>query len=729
MDKLKLEKLLCDQVDHILGKQGLAYEVPGLAYNLQQHDYALRVARGLSRQDDSGRAALTALEAATGTGKTIGYLVPLLLYVAVTGERGIISTHARYLQRQILESDAALAQKWVNALTGASIKLARRVGRCNFVSITQALYLRDIFEEKNPSDERVEILNAIHDWALNEHTSGIIDDFFMENGFDARPEGLDDARLGLSYAIGEDDHKYKKHVAESFNADVLVINHALLALHAIHWSKILDADKQATVLIVDEVDRLPDVVADMCRVDIPLHPLCLLLDRVAETFSAQSIAQAGKDLYEYAKGLRQDNDLLALPAGDVRLNQLVEAVMSCVGKLLPTQKKAIRALEESDKSFMEVDKDLLRDFVDRLDGLQQFANAIKDAKQGAAFISWSPVREYPSLVMGRPDAGKMLSRLWRDNPNPEERERSRAFKAAVFTSATLGVPGGTVLESFKPTLDKLGVIPYRANGQTEEIHLLHTSLCARYAPTSFGKLDFVLADPRVVSPTIRSEDDSNGNTNEEWLDYAADIIRAAHAAGGRTMALTLSHRDSAGLADRLTDLQDNLLVQRRGTKLAELEPTYRENPRAVMVTPGAWEGVNLPGLIQQLVITRLPFTTLDTVDQNILREELRQKGYREDRILKILLKEMHDRSRRRLAQGIGRGIRRASDQVTLWIADPRFPLPADVDASLDPVVVQALPHRKNRALLEAIPERFMESYQMAHIYLGQEKKVYRPLVM
>ena len=76
-------------IDAILGEQGLAVS-SGLTYSENQFKYANQVA-GVCQND--GRSVVNALQAATGTGKTIGYLVPLMVYAALTGERRGIHLH------------------------------------------------------------------------------------------------------------------------------------------------------------------------------------------------------------------------------------------------------------------------------------------------------------------------------------------------------------------------------------------------------------------------------------------------------------------------------------------------------------------------------------------------------------------------------------------------------------------------------------------------------------
>ena len=88
-----LEQTLLTDVERILGPQGLAMTVSGFHYNPDQHAYAQQAAKGFARVGTAGlQTILNSLQASTGTGKTLGYLVPLMCYAARQGERVMVST-------------------------------------------------------------------------------------------------------------------------------------------------------------------------------------------------------------------------------------------------------------------------------------------------------------------------------------------------------------------------------------------------------------------------------------------------------------------------------------------------------------------------------------------------------------------------------------------------------------------------------------------------------------
>ncbi len=209
----------------------------GLRFSSHQPDYALRAATGFCRYDEVGnKAAINMLQAATGTGKTLGYLVPLMLYAAHSGERVAVSTFTRQLQRQIVEKDAVMAAAWVEQATGRRLKLARRIGIGNYVSPLACARLIDRLaaEDAERYEEAIDFLIRLQEWLEQQDAhgdplhSGILDDFLGEMNLLEAPAGVPLAAIRLSYqSPREEQLRYRQDVALSKDADVLVVNHAL----------------------------------------------------------------------------------------------------------------------------------------------------------------------------------------------------------------------------------------------------------------------------------------------------------------------------------------------------------------------------------------------------------------------------------------------------------------------------------------------------------------------
>ena len=136
-------------------------------------------------------------------------------------------------------------------------------------------------------------------------------------------------------------------------------------------------------------------------------------------------------------------------------------------------------------------------------------------------------------------------------------------------------------------------------------------------------------------------------------------------------------------------------------------------PNGVLVTPCAWAGTDLPGLLGHVVIVRIPFPPPNAGRTELLRRLLRAKGYDGNAEGILRARDRRD-TLRRLAQGLGRGIRTPDDHVEVWIADPRFPLPDTLTRNPRRLLGQWLAAR-NRDLSGAIPRRFVHAYESANV--------------
>ena len=124
--------------------------------------------------------------------------------------------------------------------------------------------------------------------------------------------------------------------------------------------------------------------------------------------------------------------------------------------------------------------------------------------------------------------------------------------------------------------------------------------------------------------------------------------------------------------------------------------------------------MDLPGVIDQLVIWRLPFPPANPARTNLLRGLFASRGYPEAAADRVLGAASRDDLKRKLSQGLGRPIRRPEDGATVWIPDPRFPLPGVVVQDLRRLLHQG-PAKGNEDLAEALPARFMPAYEAAEI--------------
>ena len=312
-----------------------------------------------------------------------------------------------------------------------------------------------------------------------------------------------------------------------------------------------------------------------------------------------------------------------------------------------------------------------------------------------AAIAAAPVPRSPALVTVAIHPARLLSRLWarpRDGREP-------ILRSAIFVSATLSAP--SLRPDFSGFMQETGINPAWTNYASARSRVLPE-------PLRFGALSFMLADRNVPVPTLLTHDadaDDGGvdpaHSNARWLDYAAAGVRAARERGGRVLVLATSYGDAEALVRRVT----GAILHRRGQKLDLALDAFRADPAAVLVTPAAWGGVSLPGLVAHLVIPRIPFPVRDEARDAVMVRAMTERGLTDGQARGVLHAQARIDAKRKLRQGIGRAIRRASDQAVLWLLDPRFPLPDSLVRNPRFRLHQGAASR-NRDLIQCIPTRF-----------------------
>ena len=765
MNLIDKEAQILADVKAILGQGGIASKAlpSSFVYNEDQVEYALSVVKGFCRyKEETGKTSINALDAATGTGKTLGYLVPLFLCASYSGLRVAVSTFTRQLQRQLLrkEGDVENVTAWVAEVTGKSpLTVSLRMGIKNYISHTACENHRDRLAKDDSGKflDAIATLEDMMDWLKGtgkyegKEVSGLMQQYMDDANLESLPFGVKSKNIWLTHKSPIDERaNYIKMVFDSKKADVLVINHALLALHAYRWTSILDGeeDRPISLLVCDEADKLPAATEMVVSEDISLH---ILQKNTKDAGLGGGTVQAVDALYKSVmERVPAFKDLLVIKSG----SGFEKEIEDTLDVLKPAAEKAI--FLATDEATLEADKTNYYDFADSVNDLTLIYQAIKD-KYNSAVISWSPIKEFPSIMVAQPNSGRILSRLWAVPPETTKSKKVKFItiekdgglflkpiaylRGVLFTSATLALPNQDTVASFDDFFRNVGVIRnfkkiYQcgednkpvldADGNKivigtsdETVHHVQLELLHRFEPSQFGQMQIVLADPSINKPT-KAEEGEDGtvySTDPTYLDYNALTVKKAAGEGGRVLVLTLSWRDTNSIAERLKGFP-NLIVHTENETLDAVKKAFTDTSNAVLITPAGWEGLDMPGLVKHLVISRIPFSPEDKGRDELLRIYLKSQGFSVERISKALWARRTNEMQRKLTQGIGRGIRRKTDSFKLWLNDPRFPMPDSMNGSLDPVILAGQGHKQYPSLRSSIPARFRKGqYANAQILL------------
>lgn len=623
----------------LLGPGGrLSQALPGYEHRPEQLAMAGAVLDAL----DDARPLL--VEAGTGTGKTLAYLVP----AALSGKKVVISTGTRTLQEQILARDVPLLRERL----GLEIEVVALKGISNYLCRRRFAELGDTAD---PDLVRIAAWSRTTQTGDKSELASVPEDAPAWRVVTTTP----DARLGPRCPYWERCFVTQARRAAA-RAEIIVVNHHLffadLALrHAFAGAQVLPA---YDAVIFDEAHQVEDVATEHFGVAVSTHRLATLSRDALKELSALA---APTDERRAAERLLANLDARAdelFAALRRRLGELDGARAASVYEARPGAAAAESRLaspsdlfasprQESwfrlDAALEELARHAERRAAAAPDGGEEHeaicrrAEAIRaDLAQlaeppGHRHVHWAELRGRQVHLHASPiEVGPLL------------RERvAEAIGSVVFTSATLTTAG-----SFEFTRARLGLEP---DTSTE---LLVDS------PFDFARQAMLYLPQDLPLPS-----------EPDFADAALARIRELLAiTAGRAFVLFTSHRALAHAAAALrgSDAPYRVLVQGERPRGALLDD-FRTGGAVLLATGAFWEGVDVPGDSLSLVILeKLPFGVPDEPLTAARSARLLERG--EDPFRDYQL----PRAALALKQGFGRLIRRRDDRGIVAILDRRI---------------------------------------------------------
>lgn len=642
------------------------------AVNPAQVRYAGHAAKAIAADDKRG--VTTCLEGETGTGKTLGYLIPMCLDIAIRRDRGepargMVSTYTLDLQRQIVGQEFQVAAAVVREMAGQELTVAPLKGMRNFVSVRRVAALRTALKEAGTLDPETD---AVLD-SLAVHPGGDILDWLETNELPRTVKQADICLLPGSDPTEAMDYILHRSVADE--ADVVVMTHAMTMVSCLSGHSFLKETGQRPgidVAVMDEADRLPSAAESFFNTRISV-PMLSGIGENLKNYGFDGLAEVTGEVREwmerqfnvlrtsYASQFRREGEGGFILLGGSRTDKLRSEARDLADKVRSQVMKgaaaaALKAMPRDDVAEIEA-------IGYQLEGFVKDCDKPRDDRSVPA-IRWSPVKQYASFSSIPLFPGELVSSLWskgkKDAPAPS------LLRSIIMTSATLDAPGADA-GNFLSFRRAVGIKPW---------HDFNEAGSAALAPDDFGRMSLVLADRATPHPRGDSEDGES--SDPEWIAYAARALAEAKRRGGRSLVLLPSYRDTASIAQAARELGVDLAEHARGSRLTDYLTAFKEDPNGMLITPAGWEGLNLPGLLSHVIIPRIPYPVVDSARNRALHDAFVLRGVAEDQVNSVLFARMNDDSRRKLKQGIGRLLRSAADHGTVWILDPRFPLPRTI---------------------------------------------------
>ncbi|WP_274912849.1 ATP-dependent DNA helicase [Streptomyces sp. WZ-12] len=571
------------------------------------------------------------VQAGTGTGKSLGYLVPALAH----GERVVIATATLALQRQLVERDLPRTVEALHPQLRRRPQFAMLKGRSNYVCLHRLHEgapqdeedgLFDVFEQAAPTSKLGQDLLRLRDWA-DETETGDRDD--LTPGVSDRAWGQ--VSVSSRECVGASKCAYGAECfAEAAReraklADVVITNHALLAIDAIEGAPVLP---QHEVLIIDEGHELVSRVTGVATGELTPGQVNRAVRRAAKLVNEKAADQLQTAAETFERLME-----LALPG---RLEEIPEELGYCLMALRDAARTVIVALGSTrDKSVQ--DEDAVR---------KQALASVENVHDVAERITGGS--EYDVVWYERHDRFGASLRVAPLSVSGLLREKLFTDRSVVLTSATLKLGG-----DFNGVAASLGLGP---EGTAREDEPVWKGLDVG-SPFDYGKQGILYVAKHLAQP-------GREGSRDDMLDELADLIEAA---GGRTLGLFSSMRGAQAAAEAMRGRLDMPVLLQGEETLGELIRTFAADARTCLFgTLSLWQGVDVPGPNCQLVVMdRVPFPRPDDPLMSARQKAVEEAGGNG------FMAVAATHAALLMAQGAGRLVRATGDRGVVAVLDPR----------------------------------------------------------
>ena len=623
-------------MEEIFGPKGLfARHHPDYEYRPGQVAMAEAVADALANKHH------LLVEAGTGTGKTLAYLVPAI----ATGKRVIVSTGTKNLQEQLFNKDIPFLQK----VLPKKFKAMYLKGRSNYVCL-----LRLKRAESQPvlqGLDEVDQFDMVRNWAYESQMGDraelveLPDNVSFWRHIDARSD------ICIGQKCPDFDACYiTKARQQAIESEIIIVNHHLffadLALRDKEWGQVLP-DYHA--VIFDEAHQIEDIAAQYFGSSVSNYQVDDLLNdisrlAIADPDAAREITKVSARVSQRAESFWQN-----FMGGDYGLT--ISGLSGGEGRFVIRPQMFVRVNRNGQEDWSPAGERFqsLRQTLDRLSAeltgvknappeMEAIQRRVEQLKfdldfivlQGDdTFVNWCERRGRGVFLQATPiDASGILNdRLFGE------------IESIVMTSATL-----TTANSFGFIRKRLGVD--QASELIAESNYDYSSQSLLYLPPK-------MPDPRDAG----------------YAEAAAnEIVKLLNASQGRAFVLCTSNVQMKALREMVEyRIEFPVLMQGEGSRSGILD-RFRETPNAVLfATASFWQGVDVRGeALSCVIIDKLPFAVPSDPVVAARQRYLDNHGgnsFADYSVPQAVIS---------LKQGLGRLIRSATDRGVLSILDPRI---------------------------------------------------------
>jgi ATP-dependent DNA helicase DinG len=626
-----------ERVGSIFSKDGLLSKAKNFEFRPEQREMAVAVAKTLEEERH------LVVEAGTGVGKSLAYLVPAILFALEQHKKAIVSTHTINLQEQLVHKDIPILKK----ILPVEFEAALLKGRHNYLCPRRLERALQQGNELFTTTEQAE-LTRLAEWARTTR-DGSLSDLALEPDPKVWAQISSEPHICTTKTCGQRaDCFYQQARKRILAADVIVINHTLLFM--LLGSPDEQQERESGFLfpndfiIFDEAHTIEQTASRQVGIGVSEYGLRSTIQRLYNARTKKGLFTFTRDAtgVKLAASLIDDVDFFFRSVEgrcdfkkgrEFRIREPDLVAGTITGRLVALQARIAEVAKQTDDELLKAElQDLGRRIRDARDGIEIFL-----AQSASEHVYWvertGKAAKFLSLNAAPIDVAPVLRRML-----------FREDCSSVMTSATLAV-GRPDLAYFRK---RVGA------GDAEPLQL--------GSPFDFSKQMKIFIVQKMPDP----RDAAYEEALEHWIAHFVEET------DGRAFVLFTNYRAMLQVAAQMGEFfvkkGMNLLVQGAGLPRGLLLEQFKTTPRSILFgTDSFWMGVDVPGeALSNVIITRLPFAVPDHPLIEAKLEFIEARGgdaFTEYSLPEAILK---------MRQGVGRLIRTKSDKGIVVILDNRI---------------------------------------------------------